>query len=70
MYGKKEEKSRGTQMLGGTGFLGVDPKKILPEYWGIPPFPIHFFDLVFGENVWEKGGEKVGIPKCWGVRVF
>jgi hypothetical protein len=57
--GKRGKKSRDTQILGGTGFVGVDQKKVLPEYWGIPPFPIHFFDLVFGENVWEKWGKKV-----------
>jgi hypothetical protein len=41
--GKMGEKSIDTQMLGGTGFLGVDPKKLLPESWGISLFHHTFF---------------------------
>jgi hypothetical protein len=55
-----------TRMLGDITFGRVDPKWHPPTF-GYPTFfPIHFFDLVFGKNVWEKGGEKVRYPNVGG----
>jgi 23S rRNA pseudoU1915 N3-methylase RlmH len=58
MYGKNGGKKYGYPNVRGYHFWRGRPEKATTRMLGDTTFSHTFFDLVFGENVWEKRGKK------------